>query len=805
MISGNISASGTASVGAAVVVPVVSKTTEAFVGQNARVTGLGNSTGLPVKTGTFTISLTDTRFGPNAVSAGKITLPYAHGLSTGQQVVYSSGGGNAIGGLVDGRIYTVTVVSDTEIQLMQTNEIQLTEPADASQQYLEHSGAKFYFNSVADVSPGDDSIALGSAQTGLKKGDVVTYHAAGGQVVGGLVDGGTYVVNPLRGNAFQLASSVSAFTPVTVSLSGAGATGTGHRVFATNSASSPGVQATSFDPKQSGVIVGNDITLPYQLKNQDGHAPSAPTHDGDGYHADAVVYRTGGGRAIGNLTDGKTYYVITQGLPAGTIRLAATAEDAFNGTAIALTVDMSETGYGIDQSILFVGQNPSPNGAEMCGIRTVSADESTLKGVFVTATNRDDFLTIGMSGGGSGTVAVNVGGVVNVIHDETRAHIDDGARINADNTDADPGQCVQVAAGSEYRDLSISGALSGAGTVAVAPAVDVRVGTFNTYAWIGTNTLVNASGDIVVKATGREQVLSISVGIAGAGTAAVGGSVIVSVLDCDTRAFLGGNAQADTSGSAGDHVTATAGGNVLVLARDDTKASGITGAVGGGTVGVGASVGVLSISKDTRAHIGDYAVVDALGLGDPLTADVYAGTITDDLTFLQISAATPFKGVAVQAGSSEDIFGIAIAGGGGVVGVAGGINISIVHSDTMAIIGRNAAVNTLAGAGDEQSVNVTAVNSAKAFTVGGGLGVGVVGVGFGLDIGILDNDTGAKIGQYSVVNAKDSVAVNALSVKKVETLALRRRRRVRRRDGFAHRVEHRRRSKLLLHRRYRRH
>jgi len=53
----------------------------------------------------------------------------------------------------------------------------------------------------------------------------------------------------------------------------------------------------------------------------------------------------------------------------------------------------------------------------------------------------------------------------------------------------------------------------------------------------------------------------------------------------------------------------------------------ISGGLGAGFVGVGASVGVLVISKDTQAFIANGAVVDAKGASGG-TAGVYDGTLT---------------------------------------------------------------------------------------------------------------------------------------------------------------------------------
>src|SRR5690606_34197972 len=54
---------------------------------------------------------------PGAVAGTTITLPYDPELSTGDSVIYSSGGGTPIGGLVDGGSYYVKMTSDRVLQL----------------------------------------------------------------------------------------------------------------------------------------------------------------------------------------------------------------------------------------------------------------------------------------------------------------------------------------------------------------------------------------------------------------------------------------------------------------------------------------------------------------------------------------------------------------------------------------------------------------------------------------------------------------------------------------------------------------
>ena len=64
IIGGNISAAGTAAVGAAAAIPIVTKETHAFIGDGAHVTA-GAASSVAVKTGALTFSTIDPRFDPS--------------------------------------------------------------------------------------------------------------------------------------------------------------------------------------------------------------------------------------------------------------------------------------------------------------------------------------------------------------------------------------------------------------------------------------------------------------------------------------------------------------------------------------------------------------------------------------------------------------------------------------------------------------------------------------------------------------------------------------------------------------------
>jgi Ca2+-binding RTX toxin-like protein len=385
----------------------------------------------------------------------------------------------------------------------------------------------------------------------------------------------------------------------------------------------------------------------------------------------------------------------------------------------------------------------------------------------------------------------------------------------------------------------------------VAAGADVTVVTNTTLAYIDDDATVGATRDVVVQANAREDYLTVAAG-GGGGLVGVGGAVSVLVSDATTHAYIGNDATSFANGAQ-----VSAGGNVLVSAVSDTETLTVTGAVSIGAVGVGGSVTVTTIEKDTQAWIGDWAQVKAGG-EDGTLEGIYTG-VNDTGGFTQNNA---FRGVAVQADSSEDTFVVSATASGGVYfGLAGGVSVNVIDSDTTAFIGDNARINqppetlfnpaavsvagdtislgvghglrtgdavvygngggtsigglthgatyyvidmgggnirlasslanaqagtaiNFSGAGTGsghrltspanagQSVSVAAVNDFDAFSFAGGLALGFVGIGGGVDVGVVRNDTTAFIAGGAQVGARGDVDVNALASRDIDTVAI---------------------------------
>ncbi|TFG87468.1 MAG: hypothetical protein E4H18_03480, partial [Hyphomicrobiales bacterium] len=390
--------------------------------------------------------------------------------------------------------------------------------------------------------------------------------------------------------------------------------------------------------------------------------------------------------------------------------------------------------------------------------RTASAAETAgFDGLAVTATNQDDIEVFTMSLAG-GTVGIAISAGVNVINTDTAAFVGAGAEVNTDLTGANSNQSVHIAAANDFYHVAVAGTLA-VGAVGVAPAADVSVLKNRTEAYVDSGATVFAANDVAVTAVASEETLMVGFGIA-AGTVGIGGAVTVLTVNNITHANIGNGAQV------------AAGGDVLVFAADDTKANVISGALAGGLVGIGASVGVISLDKDTSAFIDDNAVVDAKGAGTGL-ANILSGTISGDPA---VFGTTTVHGLVVQAQSSEDIFHLTIAGGVGFVGVSGTVAVTLIDSNTAAYIGSNVQINQTDGnvdAAAEQSVYVTAGNQVDILATVVGVAGGFVGVGGAVNVGSIKNDVSAYIlGGGTLVSAANDVVVNALGIKNLEGYTL---------------------------------
>ncbi len=384
---------------------------------------------------------------------------------------------------------------------------------------------------------------------------------------------------------------------------------------------------------------------------------------------------------------------------------------------------------------------------------------SDFQGVAVTSVSSTGMELYGVGAALTTGPALQVTFGYSDVDEHTTASIGAGASVNQNTPTADNDQSVHVGAGNDLFMRTVMGAVAGGGKAVGAPAVDVISVSMNTQALIDDNAQVSAADDVSILSYAEEDIIGVSIAVAaGLGGAFAGaGSAVAFDLDNTTHAFIG------------DGATVSAEGNVQVYAEDRTDADVIAGGVGlalasGG--GVGASIGVSLLSKDTKAWIGA-STVDALGFKG--TFSIYDGN--DDGGN---AATVDINGVGVSAFSLEDAFLLSVAGAGGTVtGVAGAVNWQQMDADTSAEIRDGANVNqqidNATAAHPTQDVYVIALN--KLVTTGGAGALGAsagIGVGAGIDVGTLDNATVATLGGN--VSARRDVRVAATSDREITSV-----------------------------------
>jgi hypothetical protein len=261
---------------------------------------------------------------------GTVQFSADHGFITGQEVLYSNGGGTSIGGLTSGKTYYAIYVDSVRIKLAKTQEdafagiaISLTSTGSGNG----HSFTPLNADSRAAIDP--SSTTIDSNQVKFSSAhyfvddEPVVYHSGddSNTAITGLTDGQVYYINYIDAKTFTLSSTANG-TVLTLS----GGSGTGH--------SFTGLTSTSAKSFNAGASAVNVSTT-----NSDTIVFAGDHHLNTG---DAVVYKNGGGTSIGGLTEGETFYVVK--VDAKNIRLAATLNDALATTPKVIFLTSAGTG-----------------------------------------------------------------------------------------------------------------------------------------------------------------------------------------------------------------------------------------------------------------------------------------------------------------------------------------------------------------------------------------------------------------------------------------------------------------------------
>ncbi|RPJ02538.1 MAG: hypothetical protein EHM39_01630, partial [Chloroflexi bacterium] len=492
---------------------------------------------------------------------------------------------------------------------------------------------------------------------------------------------------------------------------------------------------------------------------------------------------------------------------AGTVAVSVVANttESFTGTGVTLNSQNNITLFAADYAtmVLTAGSGAGAGAAGVAAAFAVAVFASQTKAyignsntvnargvidIFADTTENVITTVAGGSGGGSAGVAGSLG--IKVLSTTTQAYIGGLSLINQDIAYDTATQSINLHANDRVITVGLAGAATGGGAAGVGASGDVTVVRNQTSTYIGDGAWVDAQKDISLAALSDKYVNAAVLVGSGAGAAGIAGSISIiavgSLFDGEASSGVG-NAPAAVDGE----ISGSSVGNML---GNSSAALQAKATIDGERAGLGISDDFANAStvalNNTQAFIGFNARVNA---GEDLTitasdktvaiTGVIAGTgggaagvagVLDVVLIHESAEAFIAAGARTNAGvntlvsasTSDNIFTAGITGSGaGAAAVNGVAKINVVKSDTIAYIADNAWVNqNVAYQTINQSVSVLADSETYIVTVAGsGGGAGAAAVGGAANVGVLTKNTKAYIGKNALVSARKDIVVSAES------------------------------------------
>ncbi len=535
---------------------------------------------------------------------------------------------------------------------------------------------------------------------------------------------------------------------------------------------------------QSSVVSGNNVVIGAANIHANAAANIHATDIVNATIADgAVLIGAGGGAGIGvlavSLTNAATINAGAQ-ITSGSAVVAAQSNRNLNGVGVA------GTAVGVAAALISVSDATSTTASVHGATMTIGGSAS------VTAATNDTVVitTNTLAGGAAGGMNLVV------LTPDTEAKIDGNSNVSvAQTTTGALAVTANNALSITSQALGVAVGGGGGGSLAVliekpVALAQIASGDVVTAGTPATGTVI---GDVIVSAQTTESTIGAGAGVSlGDG---LGGAIGVTVRVANTTAEIGA-------------ATVTATGNVAVLANatsNDILAAG--GGAVGSTAGVGASVGVNVLTTTTVAEVDANADIVALGLGSALQytsayqssfsnylagdaiaapsltnvaaggSDPQAPGSSADVTTAggnlllkkrnEVAIMSSAKGIIVNAAASDIVRTLGLSGGAaGLVGASVSGNVPVLNDTTTASIGQGAKINQrtagIAAAGTDQSVVVAAASDMYELNIVGAVsGGGAAGIGGSVSAVVASNTTNATIGANAKVAARGDVVVSA--------------------------------------------
>lgn len=361
-------------------------------------------------------------------------------------------------------------------------------------------------------------------------------------------------------------------------------------------------------------------------------------------------------------------------------------------------------------------------------ISTTEFDERTAnEGTSVTAeaNNTSDSYNIGAGVSAGGTASVS-GTVVVTQTKGTAGAVMDAVEINN-------AKKVTASAVDDTDILSVIGGINISGKVAAGAGVSyTEIGDVSTNPDNGQyvtaeikNSTINSDGadsTVEVKAKDEARVISVAIGVGGAGNVAVQGASATTLINKTTSAEITDTNIDEEGGTSAD---------VTVDAQNDSEiTSSADVASVAGSAGVGAGVAVNRIIQQTNAAVN-------------------GGTMNVNNLTVKANATPRIENIGVGVGA------------GGTGGVTGSVAVNMIENDVTAHIGSGA--NSSANIVADGTVGVVATSDEQIANYAGVLGGGgTAGVGVSVSVNQINGTTSATVGDETVGNEDKETNVTAL-------------------------------------------
>lgn len=617
-------------------------------------------------------------------------------------------------------------------------------------------------NALAGAVAVGGSAAVGAAVAVNQMGTTTTASFSGG------IDAPTYKVGQLLVSAgagnpnAQSGSSASNINTIAVGAAGGGDVGVAGSV-AVNVMSG----STNASIEQNANVIANDNVgvLASNSQGIDVLAGAASFGGTAGIGVGVVINSIQGSTSAGIYNSNVTAYG--------------------NDTALGVDSGTLANGNTLNNSVAITSSTP----AFLSNPSTYVAPDLTdtqvqIHGVAVNASNQQYIATLGTGASLSGTASITALAGINDVGGSTTATIQNAdinqadlvsgnsgnGHVDGDNyTFANTDQQLDVRATSSQYESNLVADLAVSGTAAVDGALATNVFNAQTQAsLVGSTT--SSQDATTVQANGNQWSLAGAMGAAASGEVGGTASAAVTVFNGSTDAWVdGGNVNANT---------------LNVLANSTTSGSQIGGAlgIGIGTAGIAGTALVNVDSSETSATVEDGAAINVAGTanvnatntngGQDIAvtgaAGAYAGisgsavvNVIDDSTHASIDNSTFTAGsVDVSGLDTQSLNAYSGVIGAGLVGVGGGINLSLLQASVGAGLLDS---HVTATSGD---VDVSATSARSLTSVAASAGVGAVGVGLSAGVvvaGSGDINDGGNSNALGNLNASGQVNLGNLS------------------------------------------